>query len=263
MSNHLSIAPVDCSVLHSCSDGLAFITISAPTSRNALNYMAWQRLTEICNLLANDKTIRVIVLRGAGAHFCAGADIDELRANIENTSWMAQNQAVVGAALDAYAALPQPTVAIIQGACVGGGAALAFSSDFRIAASNLRLSITPARLGLSYRLVDCLRVVRTVGHAHARELLLAAREIDAATAQHWCAITALTTPENLNATADAFIENLLLLSSTSQIAIKANLLKIADGAITDDAATMAAFAAAFTQPDFANAARKFVEKSNK
>jgi enoyl-CoA hydratase len=261
MSKHLPTSPIDCRVLHSYCDGLAFITLNAPTSRNALNYGAWQKLAEICNTLANNKTVRVIVLRGTGAHFCAGADIHELRANIENTSWMAQNQAVVGAALDAFAALPQPTVAIVQGACVGGGAALAFSSDFRIVASNLRLSITPARLGLSYRLVDCLRVVRTVGHAHARELLLAAREIDATTAQHWGAITQLATLENLNFTADTFIENLMLLSSTSQIAIKANLLKIADGVTTDDAETTAAFAAAFTQPDFANAARKFVEKS--
>ncbi len=263
MSKHLPNSPVDCRLLQSYYNGIAFITLNAPASRNALNYAAWQKLTEICTALANDKTIRLVVLRGAGEHFCAGADIHELRANIENSSWMAQNQAAVGAGLDAFAALPQPIVAIIQGACVGGGAALAFSSDFRIAAANLRLSITPARLGLSYRLVDCLRIVRAVGHVHARELLLAAREIDATTAQHWGAITALATQENLNLTADTFIENLMALSATSQMAIKANLLKIADGVIADDAETLATFAAAFTQPDFAKAARKFVEKSNK
>ena len=146
---------------------------------------------------------------------------------------------------------------------MGGGAALAFSADFRITADNLRLSITPARLGLSYRLVDCLRVVRAVGHAHARELLLAAREIDATTAQNWGAITSMSTVGDLDASAESFITNLLALSSTSQLAIKANLQKIAAGTTEDDAQSMASFAAAFTQIDFIEAAAKFSAKSSK
>ncbi len=255
--------PTESRVLLSYSDGIAFITLHAPDNRNALNNAAWLNLAETCSLIAPDANVRLVVLRGTGAHFCAGADIYELRANIQNTSWMMQNQVAVGAGLDAFAALPQPTLAIIQGACVGGGAALAFSSDFRIAADNLRLSITPARLGLSYRLVDCLRVVRAVGHAHARELLLLAHEMDAATAHQWGAVTALSTAENLTTTADAFIERLLNLSATSQRAIKANLLKIGNGSTADDANSMADFAAAFVAPDFASAAKKFVEKSSK
>lgn len=255
--------PTECRVLLSYGDGVAFITLHAPANRNALNNAAWLTLAETCVTLSLDANVRLVVLRGTGAHFCAGADIHELRANIQNTSWMMQNQAAVGAGLDAFAALPQPTIAIIQGACVGGGAALAFSSDFRIAADNLRLSITPARLGLSYRLVDCLRVVRTVGHACARELLLLAREIDAATAQHWGAVTTLTTAENLTLTADDFVERLLNLSATSQRAIKANLLKIGNGSTADDDQSMADFATAFAATDFINAAVKFVEKSSK
>ncbi len=140
-----------------------------------------------------------------------------------------QNQVAIGAGLDAFAALPQPTVALIQGACVGGGAALVFSADFRIAADNLPPSMTPAQVGLSYRLADCLRVTRAVGHAHARELLLLARKIDAITAQRWAAVTALATPEKLTTTVDEFIQRLLRWSAASQRAITANLIKIGNG----------------------------------
>ena len=244
-------------------DGIAAIELHAPAQRNALDHAAWLKLADICATLHADKNIRSVTLRGVGANFCAGADINELRANIQNTSWMQQNQLAVGAALDAYAALPQPTVAIIEGACVGGGAALAFSSDFRIAADNLRLSITPAKLGLSYRLVDCLRVVRAVGHAHARTLLLLAQEIDATTAQQWGAVTAICAREKLDATAAEFIGRLSSLSTTSQRAIKANLAKIANGSVADDAQSMADFSAAFSLPDFANAATQFLNKPAK
>jgi enoyl-CoA hydratase/carnithine racemase len=239
---------------------VATIAFTRVARRNALDQAAWQNLAAICSAIAHDDTIRLAVLRGDGDHFCAGADIQELAVNIENAAWMRTNQAAVGAGLDAWAALPMPTLAAVQGSAFGGGMALAVSADFVIAANDARFAITPAKLGLSYRLADCMRVVDCVGARRARDLLLGARELDAATAQTWGVVNRVVAREALESSLQDEIARLNKLSGASQRAIKSNLLKIRAGQSSDDAQSLAEFADAFEAPDFRAAARAFAEK---
>lgn len=200
------------------------------------------------------------MLCGEGEHFCAGADIHELRSHMQDARWMQASQAVTAAALDAWAALPQPTIAVLRGACYGGGAALAIAADFRLASDDARLAITPARLGLTYRLSDCRRVVQLVGPQHAREMLLLAAEVQAEQALAWGLVNEVVAAPALAGAVEARLSALLALSGYSQRAIKANLQKIAAGAIDDDATSRQVFAEAFDQPDFREAAAAFAEK---
>ena len=245
------------------SHQVAKITINKSARRNALDDHSWQLFQKICTDISVRDDLRIVLLTGQGEHFCAGADIHELREHILDTAWMKLNQSHVAAALDCYANLPQITIAMIRGCCYGGGAALAVSSDFRVAADTARFAITPAKLGLTYRLVDCLRLHQLVGPARAREMLLMAAEVDGASALSWglvndcVSITAMETAANIR------IKKLLALSAYSQRGIKATLLKIRDGTHDDDDETRRNFAAAFSGNDFISAAASFAQKSTK
>jgi enoyl-CoA hydratase len=242
------------------TDLVARLVITRPQRRNALDTSTWQAFTLACKEIAARDDIRAVVLTGEGEHFSAGADLHELNANIRDSAWMVTNQASIADALDTWAALPQPTIAAIRGSCFGGGAALAAASDFRYCTPDARFAITPARLGLTYRLVDCKRVVSLVGEAHAREILLLAKELDAATAMHWGFVNEVVGPHSLDAKIAEVTSQLLNLSAYSQRGIKQNLLKIRNGQTQDDDASINTFRNAFIGADFQDGAKAFLEK---
>lgn len=160
----------------SIAGAVGTITLQRPTKRNAVTYDMWVALGEACHLLAADTSVRVVVLRGAGDHFCAGADITELLA--ERPAGVPSFMDVNMAAEHALATLPKPTVAVVQGDCVGGGAALAIDCDLRIAVEGSRFGITPSKLGIVYPPASLERVVRLLGPA-AKRLLYTGDLIDA------------------------------------------------------------------------------------
>jgi enoyl-CoA hydratase len=251
------------SVRYHVSGSIARITIARPERRNALDETAWQQLHRICREIVARPDVHAVVLTGEGAHFSAGADIHELSQHLGDAAWLQHNQSTIAAAIDCYAGLPQPTVAAIRGSCFGGGAALAAASDFRLAATGCRLAITPAKLGLTYRLVDCLRVVELVGAARARELLLLAAECDGEKALAWGLINALFPADDFDACVDQWLQKMVGLSSVGQRGIKSNLLKIRSGATHDDDDSRRTFADAFAGADFIRAATSFATSRNR
>jgi len=167
-------------VVHVSVDGaIGTIALHRSAKRNAVTYDMWVALGEACRRLACDAAVRVVVLRGDGDHFCAGADITELLADRPSDvpSFMDVNMA----AEHALATLPKPTIAVVQGDCIGGGAALAIDCDLRIAAQGARFGITPAKLGIVYPPASLERAVRLLGPA-AKRLLYTGDLIDAAEA---------------------------------------------------------------------------------
>lgn len=152
------------------------ITLTRPGKRNAVTYDMWVALGEACRILAADPAVRVVVLRGAGDHFCAGADITELLAPrpVGAASFMDANMA----AEHALATLPKPVIAVVQGDCIGGGAALAIDCDLRLVVQGARFGITPAKLGIVYPPASLERAVRLLGPA-AKRLLYTGDLIDA------------------------------------------------------------------------------------
>lgn len=170
------------------------ITLDRAPKRNAVTYEMWTALGGACHRLAADRAVRVVVLRGAGDHFCAGADITELLeprpAGVP--SFMDVNMA----AEHALASLPKPVVAVIQGDCIGGGAALAIDCDIRLAAPGSRFGITPAKLGIVYPPASLERAVRLLGPA-AKRLLYTGDLIDAAEALRIGLVDEVVEPESL------------------------------------------------------------------
>ena len=153
---------------------IATLWLNRPEKRNAVTIDMWRAMTDHCAALAGDPTVRVLVVRGTGDHFCAGADIGAL-GTVDNDALLIANHA----ADDALTTFPKPVIAFITGSCVGGGAEIAIACDLRIADTTSRFGITPARLGLLYPTFALERAVRLLGASAAKHLLYSAELIDA------------------------------------------------------------------------------------
>jgi enoyl-CoA hydratase/carnithine racemase len=153
--------------------GVATLWLNRPAKRNAVTYDMWEAIAHHCGRMGRDRAVRMLVVRGAGGHFCAGADIAEF--GKDHGDYQQVSQAAEGAVAD----FPKPTVAVITGACVGGGLGLAAACDLRLADTTARIGLTPAALGIVYPSAAVERVVRLVGPSAAKHLLYTAELIGA------------------------------------------------------------------------------------
>jgi len=240
-----------------CEPGrIARIVIDAPSSRNAMTAAMWAALPEVAARIAADPATRVVILTGAGGTFCAGADIGEFAEVCATPERAARYNATVRAGIGAISALRRPVLARIEGACFGGGVALALACDLRFADAGATLAITPARLGIAYSPADTQLVVRAVGAARARDLLYSARRVGAAEAAAIGLIDRLCPDGTLDPELEGYAEGLAQLSPASIAQAKATIEALTAGRADPDIA--AGFEALFVGPDFAEGRAAFL-----
>lgn len=231
------------------------LLIDRADKRNAFTIEMWQLLPDLLALASADEDCRVLVVKSAqGGAFCAGADIAELLANKDNAGWRAANQQAINRAQFELTRFRLPTVAMIEGDCVGGGCGIALACDMRVAAPGARLGITPAKLGLVYPLHDVKLLVDLVGPGQARRMLFTGMLLGAEEAK------AVGLVEELGSSEDALVAQLLAASSFSTQAIKGFVRAVLDGQAADDAESLRVFASAFEGADFREGTSAFVEK---
>jgi enoyl-CoA hydratase/carnithine racemase len=165
--------------------GRADIIITNESRRNTVSLEMWQALPGILDDLAADVGVLVVVLRGAGSDFSAGADIASLAAIFGGSESNGVEGGWTATAETALANFPKPTIAAIDGYCVGGGWLLAGACDLRIATTRAKFGVTPARLGIVYPVSAIERLVRLVGLQVARYLLFTADLVTAGRAEKW------------------------------------------------------------------------------
>ena len=161
--------PGDEPVAVTCDGAVATLWLNRPAKRNAVTHAMWSQIAAACPDLGADPAVRVLVVRGVGDHFCAGADIAEL-GTVDPGAYSAATRS----AEDALASFPKPTIAFVTGSCVGGGAEIAIACDLRIADGTARFGITPARLGIVYPSFAIERAVRLLGPSATKHLLYSA-----------------------------------------------------------------------------------------
>jgi enoyl-CoA hydratase/carnithine racemase len=165
------------------TDGIASVVIDNPSQRNALTRAMCLELQELMPQLDADPSVIVVTLRGAGSAFSAGVAIDELQSVLldEQPDGTVVDQ--LSRADASVGALTKPTVALVDGACMGGGWQLAAACDFIVASERSVIGITPAKLGVVYPRAGIERLVREVGEARAKYILFTGDTFPAARAQ--------------------------------------------------------------------------------
>jgi enoyl-CoA hydratase/carnithine racemase len=225
--------------------GIATLTFQRAEKHNAIDRATWEALPRLIED-AKHGNARVVVVRGSGGNFAAGADIGEFDRVFADRDATLAYLALMSTATAAIEACPLPVIAFIEGLCIGAGVALALACDVRIATAGARLAITPAKLGLMYSLADTKRVVDAVGASKAKDLLFSARMVDASEALAIGLIDAIGDTDVVADRARAISS----LSSWTHGRTKAVVRRILDGASADDDETRGWFADAPAGPDY-------------
>ena len=176
--------------------GVARITIANAAKLNTLNRAVMTALIDAVGNLAVDPTLRVVILRGAGARaFIGGADITEM-ATLDANSARAFIT-LVHRSCDVFRRLPVPVIARIQGYVLGAGLEVAAACDMRVAASDAIFGMPEVRIGIP-SVVEAALLPQLIGWGRTRELLLTGETIDAATAERWGLVEQVVAPEALD-----------------------------------------------------------------
>ncbi len=240
---------------------VAALVLNRPQRRNALNRAMWQAIPGLLARAAEDPEVKLLLVRGAtAAAFASGADISEFFAvHADRDTSRAYNREVQ-TAVDALYRFPKPTVAVVQGPCVGGGTSLALACDVRFADESAVFGVPPARLGLVYTLEDTLRLARAVGAARARDMIYTARLVPAAEAHGMGLVQYLCASAELASRVAGYTAAICSLSQYTICAAKQALLAIEGGQVRDDADTLQRFEDAFFGPDFTEGTQAFLDR---
>jgi enoyl-CoA hydratase/carnithine racemase len=155
---------------------IATVTLSNPERLNALSLAMWRRLGEVATELDADESLRCIVIRGAGEKaFAAGADIAAFQTERADSKQAKAYAGGISGGSRAFAECRHPVVALIQGACVGGGLLVAATADIRICGESSRFGVPVKNLGLVEAYDELQGMMRVVGRAATLEILLEGR----------------------------------------------------------------------------------------
>jgi enoyl-CoA hydratase/carnithine racemase len=170
------------------ADGIATVTLNRPERKNPLTFESYAELRDMFRALVYTKTVKVVVLRGAGGNFCSGGDVHEIigpLVKMDMTALMAFTR-MTGDLVKAMRGCPQPIVASVNGVCAGAGAILAMASDIRLAAQDAKTAFLFNRVGLAgCDMGACAMLPRIIGQGRASELLFFGRSMTAEEGERW------------------------------------------------------------------------------
>jgi enoyl-CoA hydratase/carnithine racemase len=248
-------------IRHEKEGPLGWIVFDQPERRNAVSVEMWAQLPGAVAAHEADADVRVVLLRGEGGAFVAGADVSQFAERRTEAGDVSDYGRVAGRGLGALLALEKPLLAAIRGPCVGGGVVVALTADLRFAADDAVFRIPAARLGIGYEAAGVEALAGAVGWSAALDLLLSARRIDAEEARRIGLVNEVRPAAEL----DGFVrERAKQIAENAPLTLRA--LKIAarelrkPEAARDPGAVAAAYAACFASDDYKEGVAAFLEK---
>jgi enoyl-CoA hydratase/carnithine racemase len=233
----------------SISDGVAAVRIDNPSQRNALTRSMCLELQDAMSQLDADPTVLVVTLSGAGDTFCAGAPINDLTSVLLDPQPDGSVVDQLTRADHAITAVRKPTIALVDGACMGGGWQIASACDFIVASERSVFAITPAKLGVIYPRVGIERLVRQVGPDRAKFILFSGQKLSAARAQTLGLVAETVADDEFAERCRSLVASLKKRSQFSIHTIK-HLIDLSDADAADiDREWAAAWAATTDGPD--------------
>lgn len=162
------------SFLYSEENGIATITLNRPERLNALTFEVYRELTDVFAALRDEKSVRVVVITGAGRAFCSGGDVRDIIGELQSGDMekLLSFTRLTCELVRNIRALPVPVIASLNGTTAGAGACIALASDLRVASEEARIAFLFVRVGLSGAdMGACMLLPRIVGLSKATELL--------------------------------------------------------------------------------------------
>lgn len=243
------------------SGDIAELVLNRADKKNALTQAMWEAVAALAAEIDADPAVKVLIVRSVTAEvFSAGADIGEFQAIASDPARRESNRVAVREAQRRLARLSKPTIAMIDGSCVGGGCGLALACDIRFAAPSARLGITPAKLGLIYSVQDAKNLVDLIGPAHAKSMLFTGRLVDAEEALRIGLVNALYPSDALADETRAFAESIAANSQWGVRGIKRIVRLILDGVSDDTPETEAMFRDSFSGVDHQEGVAAFLAR---
>ncbi len=241
--------------------GVHTILLSRPEKRNALTPESMEELTQALAAAETNRHCRVVIVTGAGSAFCAGLDLEVLKAGIAGTSADYEGDAErVARLFRTLCGLGKPTIAAVNGPAIAGGMGIATLCDFTLAVPEAKFGYTEVRIGFIPAIVSVY--LRTqVGDKRARELLLTGRIVGAEEAQALGLVTRVVPEPELMREAQALAAQLMKNSPAAMEATKCLLLRFADRHLVDDIdAAIRASVQMRAHEDFREGVSAFLEK---
>jgi methylglutaconyl-CoA hydratase len=248
-------------VLTSVHSGIFSITLNRPAKRNALNTGMVESLHQALEQADLQADVRVVVLRGAGKDFCAGADLDELLVSADRTP--AENEASalrLGQLFQRIRDLPKPVLALVHGRALAGGAGLATACDLTIAGAGAQLGYPEIQRGFVPAMVATL-LCRIVGEKAALDLILTGRVLTAEQARAAGLISRVVRDEELEAEGVAIAARLAESAGSALALTKRLFYEMEDKSFSDGIKLGARVnAVARSTPEFRNAITEFLKR---
>ncbi len=194
-------------------EGIDRLTLGRPARHNAIDPAMAAELADYFSGLAGNEQVRVVVMQGAGRHFCVGFDLDHLDAITGSIPEALRVQRQMAAVVLAMRRCPQPIIGLIQGAAVGAGFALALAADVRYVSEDARMNVAMAKVGLTgCDMGISYFLPRAVGTSNAAELMMGGRFVDAARALRIGLVSEVVPREQLATAGDTLAREMLCMS---------------------------------------------------
>jgi len=249
-------------ILTEQSGDIARIIFNQPEKRNAVSLEMWEAVEAALRDFANDQTVRILVLSGAGGKaFVSGADISKFESERASQEAVAHYAAATKRVYDLLEAFEKPTIAQIDGFCIGGGVALSLCCDLRICGTGSQFAVPAAKLGLGYGYPGLKRLVDVVGPSFAKEIFFTARRFDAEEARIMGLVNRVVDDSEVAQVVD---ETAAMIAANAPLTVSAAKFIVAetlkDESARDLAACDARVKACFDSQDYIEGRRAFLEK---
>ena len=240
---------------------VGWLVFDNPERRNAVSLEMWQAIPPVLDDFAADAAIRVVVLAGSGDKaFVSGADISQFERSRASPEAVGRYDEIGSRAQQRLAEFEKPTIAMIRGYCLGGGLNIALLCDLRIAADDARFGIPAARMGLGYRASSMKKLVDVVGKSAALEIMLTARQFNAAEALAMGLVHQVVPVPELERATRGYCDMIAANAPLTLRATKRIIQEVTRGGAYDAGACEAWVKECFASEDYIEGRRAFMEK---
>ncbi len=213
-------------ILVDVADGVARLTFNNPARHNAMSLDMWLEAADAFDRFAEDDTVRVVLLTGAGDRaFVAGADISKFENERSSADHVQAYDKAVSAFHTALTRIEKPTIARIDGYCIGGGLAIAIDTDIRICSDMSTFAVPAAKLGIGYKYDGIRQLTQLVGASFTAEIFYTARQFTAAEAETMGLVNRVLPKGELDAYVDDYLARIARNAPLSIKTVKRSLIE--------------------------------------